>query len=184
MMLLVGQSMSRNIVMSALLLALLCTLPAVLFAAADPNRDVISNPQLEPLDIEPQVVAAPGNKAILSSQVSALGFRSTAQIGSTWNDMQQNGSMGRQIVVGGGWVHNIWNFLPAASTANRNSSYFAYDLSSAATASNAGVDPTTGGAGFASIGYDATSGGRAAVFVCQRHETVEAAARVVEGQLE
>lgn len=38
-----------------------------------------------------------------------LGFSpaGTFQIGSTYLDYQKNGSMGRQIVFGGGWVHNV-----------------------------------------------------------------------------
>ena len=90
-----------------------------------------------------------------SSQQS-LGFNpdGTFQIGSTYQDYQHNGSMGRQIVVGGGWVHNMWMVLPAASTANRVIEYYAYQLGGAGTASAADIEGTTGG-GYAQVGYDA-----------------------------
>src|SRR5690606_38574867 len=55
-----------------------------------------------------------------SAESQFLGFRdaNSLSISNTWYDMQQNGSMGFQIVVGNGWVHNVWNYLPGASNSN------------------------------------------------------------------
>lgn len=129
-------------------------------ASTQSSLDRVAHPQFEPL--------IPGESKLVSSvavgssaeQHFRLGSDATFQIGSTWNDMQQNGSMGRQIVVGGGWVHNAWNYLPAGSASNRNTSYYAYSMTGPMTVSNAGIDPVANGAGFASIGYDATGSGR------------------------
>lgn len=124
------------------------------------SRDLITHPAVEPLVDN---LTPPGPSFPLTSTVDQgfrLGANSVIQVGTTWNDMQQNGSMGRQIVLGGGWVHNVWNYLPAGASANRNSTYKAYNLSTAMTVSNLGVDPVANGAGFAAIGYDATAGGR------------------------
>ncbi len=125
------------------------------------TTDQIANPPLEPLIAGQGTVNASVLPSSAPMQYFRLGTNSTIQIGTTWNDMQQNGSMGRQIVVGGGWVHNVWNFLPGASSANRNTSYYAYSLAGGMNVSNPGIDPVVNGAGFTSIGYDATGSGRA-----------------------
>ncbi|MBK7091956.1 MAG: hypothetical protein IPH59_09605 [bacterium] len=148
----------------ALTLAIvLCFQPNFAIASSEHSIDRIANPQLEPLTPGESKLAPPVAVGNSSEQFFRFGPNSTLQVGTTWNDMQQNGSMGRQIVIGGGWIHNAWNYLPAGSASNRNTSYYAYSLSGAMTASNAGIDPAANGAGFASIGYDATGSGRAVV---------------------
>jgi hypothetical protein len=73
-------------------------------------------------------------KPINASQ-QQLGFNpnGTRIVGYTYYDQQHNGSMGRQIAVGGGWVHNAWMIASTASgtNADRTVSYFAYKLGGA-----------------------------------------------------
>ncbi len=142
--------------------AVLFSCSLVLGGTSRPHfSDRIANPSLEPLTAGQGTIVDSTLSSSAPEQYFRLGTNSTVQVGTTWNDMQQNGSMGRQIVIGGGWVHNVWNYLPAASTANRNTSYYAYSLSGAVNVSNPGIDPVVNGGGFTSIGYDATGGGRA-----------------------
>ena len=82
------------------------------------------------------------------------------QIGSTYWDAQHNARMARQIVAGGGWVHNAWTYLPGPSTANRDIQYYAWQINGAGTVFNADVDSSTG-AGYTSIDYDPANGGAA-----------------------
>ncbi len=112
-------------------------------------------------------------------QDKMLGFRSANafEIGNTWYDMQQNGSMGRQIVVGNGWVHNVWNYLPGASNSNRNSSYYAWQLSGPGTKSVAAIDPVLGGGGFSAIDFDPTAAGAAVVTYHRLNDNLTRAAR-------
>ncbi len=84
------------------------------------------------------------------------------QIGSTYQDLQHNARMARQIVVGGGWVHNIWTYLPGPSLTNRAAQYFAWQIGGPGVVFNANVDSSTG-AGFCAIDYDPTNGGAAVV---------------------
>lgn len=137
--------------------------PASAVASTRQSADRITNPQLEPLIPGESNVDFSSLTGNTSEQYFHLGSNSTFQVGTTWNDMQQNGSMGRQIVIGGSWVHNVWNYLPAGSASNRNTSYYAYSLTAPMSVSNPGIDPVVNGAGFASIGYDATGSGRAVV---------------------
>ena len=84
------------------------------------------------------------------------------QIGSTYQDLQHNARMARQIVVGGGWVHNIWTYLPDPSLANRAAQFYAWQIGGPGAMFNANVDSSTG-AGFCAIDYDPTNGGAAVV---------------------
>ncbi len=84
------------------------------------------------------------------------------QIGSTYQDLQHNARMARQIVVGGGWVHNIWTYLPGPSTADRAVQYYAWQIGGSGSMFNANVDASVG-AGFCAIDYDPTNGGAAVV---------------------
>lgn len=125
------------------------------------RADIDPNPSLAPL------IGAEDSEVPASESSAPFPFRfspqATFQVGTTWMDMQQNGSMGRQIVLGGGWVHNVWNYLPAGNTSSRNTPYYGYQLSSGTVVSNPGVDQTGNGAGFCAVGYDQTSSGRVGV---------------------
>ena len=84
------------------------------------------------------------------------------QIGSTYQDLQHNARMARQIVVGGGWVHNIWTHLPGPSTANRAVQYYAWQIGGPGVVFNANVDSSIG-AGYSAIDFDPTNVGAAVV---------------------
>lgn len=110
------------------------------------------------------VILAAGALADSNSAQQWLGFNSSPgfQIGSTYFDAQHNSRMARQIVVGNGWVHNAWTFLPAASTANRKIQYYAWQIGGPGVVSNADVDSSIS-AGYTSLDYDLTDGGAAVV---------------------
>ncbi len=118
-------------------------------------RDLVGDSPATPLagaentDYNPLI-----NKSQRIITKQALGFspKGSMTVGFTYMDYQHNGSMGRQIVVGGGWVHNLWMLLPDASTANRSVEYFAYPLSGSGEVSNPNVEGATGG-GYVNIGY-------------------------------
>ncbi len=154
-----------------IILALIFILPSLKTAvslAADEslsreNSDITRNPQVEPLNGWSAISGVNSSAFISTGKSLFFHSASSIQLGTTWNDMQQNGSMGRQIVLGGGWIHNVWNYLPADTSANRNSTYYAYNPSTSTVISNPGVDPAVGGGGFCAIGYDVTGPGRPVV---------------------
>jgi hypothetical protein len=71
-----------------------------------------------------------GSKAPHAAQ-TVLGFdpQFIKTVGSTYYDYQQNGSMGRQIAGGNGWVHGAWmHAFTASATVDRDISYYGYKL--------------------------------------------------------
>ncbi len=129
------------------------------------SADVTAADRFTPTDPDPLIEdSVRGNSAAVVMPRSPFVYpQSAVQIGSTWADMQQNGSMGRQIVVGGGWVHHSWYYIPMAAGADRNTSYAARQLGGAGSVAVAAIDPATAGGGFCAIDYDPTAGGAAAV---------------------
>jgi hypothetical protein len=83
----------------------------------------------------------------------SLGFNPDAvrTVGATYQDYQSNGSMGRRIAIGGGWVHNVIMDLAGPSTSSdRTVAYYGYSLSSATFTENLDIDALT--AGYPQIG--------------------------------
>ncbi len=99
------------------------------------------------------------SKPVNSSQ-QYLGFNPTAvkTVGMTYYDQQHNGSMGRQIVVGGGWVHNTWMISSTGSNTNvdRTVAYFGYKLGGAVgdTARIGNLEGSNFGYGYCNIAMD------------------------------
>lgn len=59
----------------------------------------------------------------------SLGFylSNATQVGTTYYDIQSNGTQQREIAVGcGGRIHSIWTFLPGPSSANRVTKFVSY----------------------------------------------------------
>ncbi len=115
-------------------------------------------------------IAAAANgpaKPDMSGGSQSLGFspNGTVTIGDTYLDYQHNGSMGRQIAVGNGWVHNAWMVYPTASaTGDRYIEYYGYQLPpGTSTASVSSVDPATTGSGYGNLDWDPTGPSGAAV---------------------
>ncbi len=109
----------------------------------------------EPVSFDPSI-GKPGSQ----SSHQSLGFSPMIAgdtIGYTYQDYQHNGSMGRQIAIGGGWAHNIWMVLPAASTANRVVSYYGYPLAGGPPATVADLEGSTG-SGYPNIGFSTAAG--------------------------
>ncbi|MCC6962585.1 MAG: hypothetical protein IT585_04970 [candidate division Zixibacteria bacterium] len=115
-------------------------------------------------EVSPADYTGSGKPATSNSQVLGFSPNGTRTVGSTYLDYQHNGSMGRQIVVGGGWVHNAWMVYPTASTTgDRYIEYFGYSLTSGSSAGVPSVDPATTGSGYCNIDYDPLGSGGAVV---------------------
>lgn len=161
---------------SHLLEMILALLLSLVVCAATLGAD-LSQPTSPDRPLAGSEVAVPA--AAESAQPRFLGFLAgnSLSIGNTWYDMQQNGSMGFQIVVGNGWVHNVWNYLPGASNSNRNSRYFAWQIGGPGVRSQNEIDPVTGGGGFSSIGFDPTGAGAPVVTYHRLSDNLTRAAR-------
>ncbi|MGB5107489.1 MAG: dockerin type I repeat-containing protein [Candidatus Zixiibacteriota bacterium] len=129
------------------------------------SRDMVPIPVNTPIAGSEEVSydASIGKGSHTSQQ--SLGFNpdGTVTVGTSYLDYQHNGSMGRQIVVGGGWVHNLWMKLPTASTANRTIDYYAYQLGGAGLSNTPDIEGATGG-GYTNVGYDAVGNRAVAAF--------------------
>jgi hypothetical protein len=99
-----------------------------------------------------------------SGYSTTLGFNAAPanaiQIGTTYMDYQSNGSIGEQIVEGGGWTHSTFMKLDGPSFAGRKVSYVAVKNDFTDTTFVDDVDGVAG-AGYCDIGYDATGTGAA-----------------------
>jgi hypothetical protein len=143
-------------------------------------RDIVPLSSLSPASVHSGVddVAGDGQPIITPGGFASfidLGYTmaTSRNIGSTYQDYQKNGSMGRQIVYGGGdgglgsgtdstWVHNVFMVLPGASTASRAVSYYAWRQTVGTIASDGSVDPNTG-AGYITVDFDYDGAGSAVI---------------------
>ncbi len=120
-------------------------------------RDMVGNLPATPIAGAEEVPYDPSiGKPGTQTPQQSLGFspNGVVTVGSTYQDYQHNGSMGRQIVVGGGWVHNVWMVLPGPSTSNRVAEYYGYPLGAGSPANVADLEGATG-SGYTNIGFSA-----------------------------
>lgn len=102
------------------------------------------------------------------------------QVGLTYQDLQHNTRMARQIVIGAGWVRNVWTYLPGPGTADRTIQYYAWQIGGPGSVFNGGIEPL-GGEGYSAIDYDPSPAGAAVVTYHRPNDATYLAREVAPG---